>query len=141
MENYLVKDWMTSPAITIDAKATLADARRLMQEARVRRLPVLKNGALVGIFTLGDLHIAELTDALVQSGETFSEIVTQFSTVEDVMTRAPLTVSPDDTLGQAITIMLAYKIGGMPVVSGGELVGVLTETDIYRALKKEPRAR
>ncbi len=136
MKKDLVKNWMTPNPVTIDAQATLEEARHIMRDFRIRRLPVIKDNMLVGIFTLGDLHIAELTDALVKSGTDLSEMVTQFKTVEDVMTRNPLTVFVDSTLGEAITIMLAYKIGGMPVVEGDKLVGILTETDIYRSLKE-----
>jgi len=136
MKQQFVREWMTPNPVTIEARSTLADARTMMREFRIRRLPVVHEGTLVGILTMGDLHIAELTDALAESGTEFGEMVTQFHFVEDVMTQSPLTVAIDAPLEQAITILIAYKIGGLPVVDDGKLIGIITETDIYRALKQ-----
>lgn len=111
-----VRDWMSSPPIRGAPEMTRAEARELMERSGVRRLPVFARGRLVGIVTLSDLISSRPGDR-----------------VEDVMTRDPVTVPPDETLERAALLMLSRRISGLPVVEG-EVIGMITETDIFRAL-------
>lgn len=126
-----VRNWMTKPVITIDADECLEQARALMNEHRVRRLPVLKKDRLVGILTRSDVE-AELGRSFGLAIERMREAL--MKTAEEVMTPAPITVAPDDQFERACTIMMERKISGIPVVEDGHLVGMITETDIFRAI-------
>lgn len=120
-----VRDWMSAPAVTIEARIPAPVALEFMQKHRIRRLPVVQAGTLVGIVTKSDLE-AEL-------GRHKGDRSTSKKTVEGVMTPGPYTASPDDTFESAALIMLHKKISGLPVVEKGKVVGMLTESDVFRA--------
>lgn len=120
-----VRDWMSSPAVTIQARIPAAIALEFMQKHKIRRLPVVESGTLVGIITKNDLH--------AEMGRHKGDRVTSKKTVEDVMTPGPWTVSPDDTFESAALLMLRQKISGLPVVKDDKVVGMLTESDVFRA--------
>ena len=129
----LVKDWMTSSPIVIEAEMTLPRAHRLMKENSIRRLPVVQDGKLVGIITLGDLREAGPSDASALSLYELNYLLANL-VIERVMTKDPLHIQPETTLHDAAEMMLKNKIGGLPVVKDGELVGIITETDIFRVV-------
>jgi acetoin utilization protein AcuB len=132
MKQELVKDWMTRDVVTIIPDTTLPDAHRLMDEKGIRRLPVLKDGRLVGIVTRGDVRGAEPSSATSLSIWELHYLLAKL-TITEVMTRNPITISQDATIGEAAQVMLDSRISGLPVVdSGGKVVGVITESDIFR---------
>lgn len=132
MKQELVKDWMTARVITITPDTNLPEAHRLMTDHQVRRLPVLKNGELVGIVTLGDVREAEPSNATSLSIWELNYLLTKL-TVDRIMSRAVTTVSTNATIGEAARLMLAHKISGLPVVNrAGKLEGIITESDIFR---------
>jgi CBS domain-containing protein len=137
MDRFLVRDWMTREPITVDIKTTLPEAHRLMKECRVRRLPVMEHGRLVGIVTLGDVREASPSDATTLSIFELNYLLAKL-TIGEIMTRDPITVTPDTTIRQAAKLMLEHKIGGLPVVEHGKLIGIITESDIFRVLVQEP---
>ncbi len=137
MKRYRVRDWMTPNPITIDPSTTLPEAHKLMKECRIRRLPVVDEGRVVGILTLGDVREASPSDASSLSIFELNYVLAKL-TVEKIMTRDPLTISPDATIREAAQLMLEHKIGGLPVVDGTKLVGIITESDIFRVLVQEP---
>lgn len=133
MRNNLVRHWMTRNPVTISPKTTLPEVHKLMSEMQIRRLPVVQRGHLVGIVTLGDLRQAEPSETdLLRKFELKDLLAKQ--TVEKIMTWEPITVLPQMTLRQAARLMLTYKIAGLPVVENDELVGIITESDIFRAM-------
>lgn len=138
MNSRRVSEWMTPHPITIDPKTTLPDAHKLMQESHIRRLPVVERGKLVGIVTLGDVREAEPSAATTLSIYELHYLLAKL-TVERIMTRNPLTVAPDATIGEAARLMLENKIGGLPVLEPrtGKLVGIITESDIFRIFAQE----
>jgi predicted transcriptional regulator len=121
----LVREWMTSPAIVVHARQSAPEALRLMEQREVRRLPVEDEGRLVGIVTKTDLE-SKLGPFPI-SWRRLKLLVT------DAMTPHPATVGPDDPLEQAATLMLTHKISGLPVVADGLIVGIVTESDVFRA--------
>ena len=133
MDPQLVKDWMTRNPITITADTSLTEASRLMQDNDIRRLPVIKNGHVVGIVTWGDIREASASDATTLTIFELGYLLKKLQ-VERIMTRDPITVTPTTTITRAAQLMLEYKIGGLPVVENGKLVGILTESDIFRML-------
>lgn len=137
MHRELVQDWMTRDCATIEAHASLADAHKIMREKKVRRLPVLEHGKLVGIVTLGDVRGAEPSQASTLSVWEMHKLLADLK-VEKIMTPHPLTVAQDATIGQAAQIMLDRKVSGLPVVDEkGNLVGIITESDIFRLVAQE----
>ena len=129
----LVRFWMTKDPATIGPQTGAAEALGLMQERKFRRLPVVEGGELVGIIT-----DANLTSALQYYAGRFDKARQKrdFSAilVRNIMTPSPFTVRPDTSVAEAARLMQDRKIGGLPVVEKGRLVGIITESDIFRAL-------
>jgi acetoin utilization protein AcuB len=129
-----VKDWMGQPAVTIDAGATCRAAIDLMKARRIRHLPVVDLDRLVGIVTDRDLRQAVFDPAIQERLGEALEIL-ESRTVRDVMTWAVISVGPQTGLRQAARLMYEQKIGALPVVAAGRVVGVLTERDVLRAFE------
>ena len=137
MKQELVKDWMTREVVTIEPDTTLPEAHRLMSERKIRRLPVMEHGRLVGIVTRGDVREAEPSDATTLSIWELNYLLAQLK-VEKIMTRNPVTISKEATIGEAAQMMLDKKISGLPVVdSQGKIIGIITESDIFRTVVKQ----
>lgn len=132
MKQELVKSWMTKDVITIGVDTTLPEAHKLMTEHSIRRLPVIENGRLVGIVTRGDVREAEPSDATSLSIWEINYLLAKLR-VEKIMTRQPVTISPEATIGEAAKLMLEKKISGLPVVDNqNQVIGIITESDIFR---------
>lgn len=135
MENMLVRDWMTADPVTVTSKTTLPEAHELMRQRRVRRLPVVDDGALVGIITLGDVREASPSDATSLSIYELNYLLSRL-TIGRIMTKHVVTVTSTTTIREAAGIMLLHKISGLPVMDGDRLVGIITESDIFRVVMK-----
>jgi CBS domain-containing protein len=133
MRTYYVADWMSTPPILARPTTTLADAQRMMEHRHVRRLPVVQDGRLVGIVTWGDLRAAQPSAATTLSVYEWRALLEQ-ATVAECMTRDPITIAPEATALDAAQQMLEHKIGGLPVLEGGRVVGMITESDLFRLL-------
>ena len=139
MKKHLVGDWMTSNVITVGPKASLVDVKRLMSSKRIRRLPVVDKGKLAGIVTLGDVREASPSDATSLSIYELNYLLARL-TIDQFMTRSVITVTPFTEIYSAAELMLEHKLGGLPVVANGKLVGIITESDIFRVLVTEARS-
>ncbi len=130
-----VRDWMAKHIWTIEEGRNLRDAKDMMMEHKVRRLPVTAGGILVGIITKEDIIAASPS---IIDFETTDEIKRHLeqTNVASVMTEDPYTVETDDPIEQAALIMAEKKVGALPVLDSGKLVGIITETDIFRAFVK-----
>jgi CBS domain-containing protein len=104
-----------------------------MREHKVRRLPVVQAGKLAGIVTLGDVREAGPSDATSLSIFELNYLLAKL-TIGEIMTKNPVTVAAETSLHDAAQIMLEKKIGGLPVMEGDNLVGIITESDIFRAV-------
>lgn len=133
MDGKFVRDWMTPDPITISSNVTLPEAYWLMVNNGIHRLPVVDGGVLVGIITLEDLRHKMPASFVnidpVRASDMFSRLP-----VRQVMTRNPKTVAVDAPLIEAARHILEYKIGALPVMEGDKLVGIITESDIFRVL-------
>ncbi|HEY8497684.1 MAG TPA: CBS and ACT domain-containing protein [Limnochordales bacterium] len=127
-----VRDRMTLNPITVEPTTPVAEALRLMEGRKIRRLPVLQESQLVGIVTLLDLMRVSASPATTLSVYELRYLLDKL-TVQEAMTRRVITVSPDAPIEQAALLMREHKIGGLPVVEDGRLVGIITETDIFDA--------
>ncbi len=136
LENIQVKEWMTAQVITVSPTTSISTAHQSMKEHGVRRLPVVDDGHLVGIVTIGDVREASPSDATTLSIWELNYLWAQL-TVEKIMTRKVLTIEQNRPILDAAQIMLEQKVSGLPVVDDkGNLVGMLTESDIFRMLVK-----
>ena len=125
----LVKDSMAHDLATLSPDETAATALAVCRERRIRHLPVLREGRLVGIVSDRDLRSS--TPAL---GDLDRAAALQKLQVEDVMARDVVTADPEDPIEQAANTMRERRIGCLPVVEGGELVGIITASDVMDAL-------
>ena len=132
-----VRNWMTEDVITITPQTTLPAVQRIMLDHKIRRQPVMKADQLVGIVTLGDLREAKASDATTLSIYELNYLMDKL-TARDFMTPDPITIAPDATIVKAARLMVEHKIGGLPVVEDGKLVGIITETDVCRVLMSQP---
>lgn len=129
----LVKDWMATQVVTIDEDMSVIEATRIIKEHRIRRLPVVKEGKLLGIVT--DRDLKEATPSRVSSLDVH-ELYSLLSEikVKDVMTKHPLNIGPDESVEKAAVLMLENRISGLPVLENDNMVGVITQTDIFKVL-------
>jgi acetoin utilization protein AcuB len=125
----LVRDSMTREVVTISPQTTAAEALALCREKGIRHLPVMEEGRLAGMVSDRDLRSA--TPAL---GDPARAEALQNIRVRGVMVRDVLTAHPEDPIEQAANTMREKKIGCLPVLEAGELVGILTSSDVMEAL-------
>jgi acetoin utilization protein AcuB len=125
----LVEDSMTREVVTLSPEATAAEALALCRETRIRHLPVLEEGRLVGIVSDRDLRSA--APALGDPGR--AEALGKIR-VSDVMARDVMSARPGDPIEEAAHAMRERKIGCLPVLDGDELVGIITSSDVMEAL-------
>lgn len=133
MIKVLVRDWMIPDPISISENADLPDAYWLMIKNNVRRLLVVDDDKLVGIITMDDLRPKLLTNVVGMYSERTNNILAQIK-INQVMTKNPKTASADQSLVEAAQKMLTHNISTLPVMDGENLVGIITEKDIFRAL-------
>ena len=132
---------MTARPITVKQDVAIDEALKIMRDAKVRRLPVLdKNGKLVGIVAEKDLLYASPSPATSLSIHELHYLLSQIA-VKDVMTKNVITVEEDTPLEEVARIMADNKVGSTPVVRQGELVGIITETDVFKILLEMMGAR
>ena len=129
----LVEDVMSRSVVTLTPDHTLREAIELLRSRTIRHLPVVGGSKVVGIVTDRDVKRAtpSLHSSIDRSGY---ERVLETTTVAQFMTREPLTVPPNSKLKAAVKIFLDRKVGALPVVEDGRLVGILTDIDILRVV-------
>jgi len=127
-----VQDIMTTPALTVGLDMPVLEARQVMERQRIRHLPVTDGGRLMGIVTDRDIRLNLPSPATSLSVWEVNYLIARL-TVGSVMRQAVITVDPQRDAAEAARIMLDHKIGALPVVDGGVVVGIVTETDMLRA--------
>ncbi len=127
----LVGERMTKPVITITPDMPVHEALQLMKSENIRRAPVIHNGKLAGIVSETDLLNASPSDATSLSVWELNHLLSKI-TVEGVMTKEVITVTEDTPIEEAARIMADNKIGGLPVMQDDGVVGIITETDLFR---------
>ena len=126
----LVKDRMTPNPVTITPDTSFPDAFRILQEKKIRHLPVVEEGKLIGIVTRTDLLHASPSAATSLSVFEINYLLANLH-IKEVMVSPPITVPEDDPLEEAARVMVNKKIGCLPVMRNGDMVGMLTETDLF----------
>ena len=130
-----VGDLMTAKPITVAPGTPMLEARQRMVEERIRHLVVVEDGRVVGIVTDRDIRLNLPSPATSLSVWEINFLLARL-TVGNVMTSTVLVVEPDRPIAEAARIMIDHKIGALPVVDGGQLVGILTESDFVRAMAR-----
>ena len=130
----LVKNWMSTPAITIDVHGSMQDAMTLMKKHLISLLPVMEHARLVGVVTDGDLKKASPSGA---SSLDAHELLYLLSTIQiqDIMAKKPITVPADFTIEETAEILMDNRISGVPVVDAySGVIGVITDSDLFRVI-------
>ncbi|HWP65688.1 MAG TPA: CBS domain-containing protein [Candidatus Limnocylindria bacterium] len=130
----VVRDWMRAHPLVVRPKDSIAHARALCEEHRINQLPVVANKTLIGIITDRDLRDAFPSVEDQARDPIGAQERTDATRVENVMSPRVLTVDESDTVAHAASIMQQERIGALPVLKGTELVGILTRSDLLRAL-------
>ncbi len=124
-----VRDIMVTDVATLEVTDELSLANDIMKLGRIRHLPVVDGKKLVGIISERDLFRSSLATALGQNSLSVRNLMKAIR-IRDIMNTKVVTVPPDADLKNAVRLMLERKIGCVPVVEDGLLVGLITETDI-----------
>lgn len=133
-----VAEIMTTDVVVVEPQNSIATAIRLMRLGQMRRLPVVEDGVVVGIITSGDLRrITGLASVLKDPSQ--DNFLWHHIPVANAMSRDPLVLPPDAPISAAARLLVEQKIGGLPIVQEGRLVGIITASDLLESLM-EPGA-
>ena len=127
-----IKLWMHQDVITIDKETPIAQAKEILQQHNFRHLPVVEEEKLLGIITQSDIDKA-LPSSIDASLTPEDRILANQAKVSSFMTGDPVTAYPLDPLENVALLMHRFKIGAVPVVEDGKLIGMITENDIFKA--------
>ena len=125
-----VKSKMTANPFTISPDQTIPDAHEIMTENGVKRLPVMKNGKLVGVVSKEDIAQASPSKATTFSMGEITYLLAK-TKISQIMNKNPITVSSDDLLEAAAVLMRDNNVSFLPVIDNNKLVGIITESDIF----------
>jgi acetoin utilization protein AcuB len=128
----LIQDWMAKDVLTVDENTSLMRATRVMKENSIRKLPVVSHGKLIGIITDRDVKDASPSKTTSLDIHELYYLLSEMK-VNDVMSKAPITMKRTDSLEMAAMVLLSEKISGIPVVDdSGHLCGLLSESDVLK---------
>jgi acetoin utilization protein AcuB len=125
-----VHDIMTTNVVTIPSSTSIADAKRIMEAHRIRRLPVVDKGKLVGMVTERRLESVSPSKATSLSVWELSYLLNKTS-VKEIMERNVVTVSPDMSAEESLAIAQGHKVGALVVIEDGRVVGIATTNDFF----------
>lgn len=141
-----VSDWMTEKVFTLEVDDTIRTAREFMAKHRINQMPVVAKEKLVGIVSDRDLRDAYPTSMMIHLGKEIDKFG-EAHTVEEVMTFNVITVRPDTSLREAVSLLRRHRIGALPVVKKREVVGIITRSDMLDfllsggSLKRPPQRK
>jgi len=135
-----VGERMSRPVISVSPDAPINEVLAMFKKEHIRRAPVIKNGKMMGIVSDSDLLNASPSPVTTLSIWEMNYLISKV-TVKQVMTKKVITVGKDIPIEEAARIMADLKIGGIPVVDAGKVVGIITETDLFKAFLELMGAR
>ncbi len=127
-----VRNKMTTNPFTISPDSTIPDAHEIMAKNGIKRLPVVKDGVLVGVVSREDIAQASPSKATSFSVGELTYLLAR-TKISQIMKKAPVTISPDALLEEAAIKMRSNEVGFLPVVNNGQVVGIITESNIFDA--------
>ncbi len=131
----IARDLMTPDPLTVTSKSTIAEAWEVMRELAVRHVPVVEDGALVGMLSDRDLARVDMVRVLrVEGADALREELE--TPIVEVMSSDVISVGPETEMSEVISLLLEHKIGAVPVVEPGtcDVVGIISYVDLLRAL-------
>ena len=131
-EHRSVRELMTPAPLSVSPNTPVDEARALMQQHRIRHLPVLEDGRLVGMVSDRDIRLVLPSPATSLSVHEIGYLLTRL-TVGEIMTYFPVTIGADRLVAEAVKRMLAYKVEALPVVAHDKLIGIVTRTNLLQA--------
>lgn len=128
-----VRDYMTAEPQTLDVQSTLLDAVLMMRRSELRHIPILENGQVVGV--LSDRDVARFAPSILVTltAQDYNRVFEE-TAIAKVMSRNLISTTPDTKLSDVVHEFYTRKLGCLPVLEGGQLVGIITVTDMLRAL-------
>lgn len=132
-EKWHVSGWMSRKVLSLKPKAPAIDAWELMHEHNIRHVPIIENGKVVGIVSDRDMR------SLIHSGRSRATHSLFEKSIESIMTRKPICITPEASIREAGEIICREKVGALPVVEEGTLVGIVSERDVIWALLENTR--
>ena len=130
--NTYVRDWMTQQPATVHPETSAVEAYEQMRDRNIHRMPVVDAAShLVGIVTRSDIE-GTVSFRHTEAGWHEGRFALAGTTVTEIMTRDPLTVTPTTSMHETASLLLSNHLSGLPVVEDGKLVGIITETDVFR---------
>ncbi|RMG74497.1 MAG: CBS domain-containing protein [Nitrospirae bacterium] len=128
-----VKDWMTKKVFTVSPDDSVSVAAKILREKSIKHLPVVKNGKIKGI--LSDRDIKEYIPSKATSLDVYElHYLLAKTKVKEIMKKKVVTTTPDTPIEEAALLMLEQNIGSLPVISNGEVVGIISDRDIFRVI-------
>ena len=124
-----VSDWMSKGVLAVELSDSIAVARQIMAKHRINQMPVVEGEKLVGIVTDRDIRDAYPASIMIDRGEEIDRFAESY-TVEEAMSYNVMSVRPQTPLMAAIKLLRRQRIGALPVVEKGKLVGIITRSDI-----------
>ncbi|NLY18937.1 MAG: CBS domain-containing protein [Clostridiaceae bacterium] len=125
-----VKNKMTANPFTISPEQSISDAKEIMEQHSVRRLPVVKDGKLVGVVSREDINRSSPSIATSLSMNEITYLLAK-TKIKKIMAKNPIVISPDALLEEAAILMRDNSVSFLPVVRDNKLVGIITESDIF----------
>ena len=130
----LVKEWMAKDPIVIDENTSIMKATQIMKEHGIRRIPVVRDGRLIGIISDRDIKEAAPSKATSLDVHELYYLLSEIK-VKDIMTPDPITLKENDSVEKAAVIMLENRISGIPIVDEDyHVIGVITQTDVFKVM-------
>ncbi len=130
----LVKEWMASEPIVVDENTSIMKATQIMKENNIRRIPVVRDGRLIGIISDRDIKEAAPSKATSLDVHELYYLLSEIK-IKDIMTPDPITLRENDSVEKAAVIMLENRISGMPIVDDeNHVIGIITETDVFKVM-------
>ena len=136
MPNKIVREIMAKNPVTLKSDETLDLAKDIMSLGRIRHFPVMAEKKLVGIVSQRDLYRASFASVMAYGEKTQKDFLKTI-VVKEVMSHPPQTITPEAPIKEAVRLMIDKKIGCLPVLESGKLVGLITETDLLKELLEE----
>lgn len=131
-----VKDFMTKETISISPDASIPNTAELMKKHKLKRLPVIDQGRLIGLVTEKDVAKSLPSPATSLSKHEINYLTEKIKVI-DVMTKDVITTTADTTIEEAVMLMRHHDVGCLPVINQGKVQGIITESNVFTALTKQ----
>lgn len=133
-KNVPVSTIMTTNVIKLNVTDSLAKAEKLFKEKKIRHIPVMNGNKIIGMLSYTDLLKISIADTLDENEEEIDIAVYNVFTIQQVMAKNLVCISPDTSIKEAAEILTTREFHALPVTENGDLAGILTTTDLIRYL-------